>query len=286
MMANAAGGALAALGVVLFAAGVRGVGALEPGAARVGPPRLARERFTPMARRAGLGAGVALAALVVTGWPVGAVLAGVAAVALPPVVGGAASVHASVAKTEAVAAWAEMLRDTMAGAAGIEEAITASAPSAPLPIRAAVVRLAARLEHHERLAPSLRAFAAELADPGGDVVAVALLLATQHHGGDLGGMLSRLVVSARAEAAMRLRVETGRTRTRTAVRVVVATTLGFAGLLVVSNRAFLAPYEDPLGQAWLLVVGMIFGLGLHVMHRLAQIDDRPRLLARQATGGQ
>ena len=39
-----------------------------------------------------------------------------------------------------------MLRDTMAGAAGLEQAIAATAAVAPLPIRAEVATLAVRLE--------------------------------------------------------------------------------------------------------------------------------------------
>ena len=62
---------------------------------------------------------------------------------------------AGTAKVEAIAGWAEMLRDTMAGAAGLEQAIIASAAVAPLPVRRSVATLAARLEH-DRLAPALR----------------------------------------------------------------------------------------------------------------------------------
>ena len=52
----------------------------------------------------------------------------------------------AVGRIEAVAGWSEMLRDTMAGAAGLEQAIVATATVAPLPIRAEVATLAVRLE--------------------------------------------------------------------------------------------------------------------------------------------
>src|SRR3546814_5859246 len=50
------------------------------------------------------------------------------------------------ARTEAIAAWTEMLRDTMSGAHGLEEAVTTSAIVAPAPIRREVTALAVRLE--------------------------------------------------------------------------------------------------------------------------------------------
>lgn len=44
--------------------------------------------------------------------------------------GGGAERRAFIRRTEAVAAWTERVRDTMAGAAGLEEAIVATAPVA------------------------------------------------------------------------------------------------------------------------------------------------------------
>ena len=117
-----------------------------------------------------MGAVVVVAAL--TGWPVAAVLAGLGAWALPSVLGGAKERAREVARTEAIAGWAEMLRDTLSAAAGLEQAIVATASVAPLPIRDEVVALAGRLEA-ERLVPALRRFADDLADPTGDLVVAA-----------------------------------------------------------------------------------------------------------------
>ncbi len=108
-------------------------------------------------------------------------------------------------------------------AAGLEQAIIATAPVAPLPIRAEVVTLAVRLEG-ERLAPALRAFADEVADPTGDLVVAALVLAAEHQAQRLGELLGSLAAAARDQATMRLRVEAGRARTRTSVKVVVGVT--------------------------------------------------------------
>ena len=120
--------------------------------------RLARRRAAPpdspaasgaKVERANLRIGLAVGAAVVvgaaTGWPVGAVLAGLAGWGAPGLLGGAKRHQAAVGRIEAVAGWAEMLRDTMAGSAGLEQAIVATAPLAPLPIRAEVATLAVRL---------------------------------------------------------------------------------------------------------------------------------------------
>lgn len=215
---------------------------------------------------------------VLTGWTAGAALAGLAAAVVPRALGDAAAPADAVRRAEAVATWAEMLRDTMAAAAGIEEAITSTAAVAPLAIRPEVQRLATRLERG-RLRPALEGLAADLDDPAADLVVTSLLLASEHHARDLGALLGALATSARAEAAMVLRVEAGRSRLRTAARVVTVTTLGFALLLVLFNRDFLAPYDDALGQAWLLVVGGLFALGVRELGRMARIAAPPRLLA-------
>jgi hypothetical protein len=85
--------------------------------------------------------------VLLTGWPVGALLAGLVAAVVPGTLGRIRQEADTVARTEAVAAWTEMLRDTLAAAAGLEEAIAATATAAPEPIRPEVQRLGRRLDH-------------------------------------------------------------------------------------------------------------------------------------------
>lgn len=252
------------------------------------PPR----RWVSLTRRrarqtltAHVAVGVLAGAVVflLTGWVVGGALAGLGAALLPHTLRETGARHGAVARSEAVASWAEMLRDTMAGAAGIEEAVTATAPVAPLAIRDDVMALASMLER-ERLDTALREFAERLQDPAADLVVAALTLASQRHARDLGALLGALAGAARHEAAMVLRVEAGRSRLRTATRVVTATTLGFAGLLMTLSRDFLQPYDDALGQAWLLVVGALFAAAIWQLHRMARIASAPRLLASRLAG--
>ena len=272
-------GAGVGFGVVLLAGGLRGV---EP-AAR--PPRVAvATRLEGMTLRLALGVGAGVMMALLTGWPVGALLVAGLGFAGPSLFHSASAQRAAVARSEAVAGWAEMLRDTMAGAAGIEQAITATAAVAPAPIREEVQALAIRLER-ERLAPALRAFAASVADPTCDLVVAALVLASEKQARRLGELLGTLAASARDQASMRLRVEAGRARTRTAVRVITFTTLGFALSLVVLNRGYLEAYDSAVGQLVLAVVGSCFGAGLYWLGSMARAGTPERFLAAETAGG-
>ena len=63
-----------------------------------------------------------------------------------------------------------------------------------------------------------------MADPTCDLVVAALILAAEHQAQRLGELLGSLAAAARDQATMRLRVEAGRARTRTSVKVIVGAT--------------------------------------------------------------
>lgn len=228
-----------------------------------------------------IGAAVAVGVLtgVTTGWVVGAVLAGLAVWALPRILGRDPEHARRIARIEAIATWTEMLRDTLSAASGLEQAILATAPLAPTAIRGEITDLAARIEHGDRLAPSLRTLADQLADPTGDLVIAALALAAEQQARQLADLLASLAQSAREQASMRMRVEAGRTRTRTSVRVIVGTTLSFALAVVVLNRAYLAAYDGVTGQLVLLGIGVLFGLGFAWLARIATVAQPDRFLS-------
>jgi hypothetical protein len=264
-------GAGVGLGVLLVIAGLRG---RIPDLRGVGQ-RLARRMDRPMLRL-GLGAGAGVLVGVATGWPVGGLLAAGFAAAAPDLVGGGRARRAAIARIEALATWAEMLRDTLAGAAGIEQAISATATAAPLPIRPQVLSLSARLER-DRLVPALEAFADEVADPTCDLVVTALILASRRQARRLGELLGALARAARDDATMRLRVEASRARVRTSVQVVVTVTLAMAGGLVIANRGYLAPYRSALGQLVLAAVGGLFAAALWWLARIGRPEAPVRL---------
>ena len=137
-------GALFALGLVTFAVAMRPVAPGETPERRHRPP--VRTRVENLVLRLALGIGVAVVVGVITRWPMAALLLGLAGFLAPSLLGGEAQRKAKLDRVEGIAAWAEMLRDTMAGAGGLEQSIIACSGVAPLPIRKEVLGLAARLE--------------------------------------------------------------------------------------------------------------------------------------------
>ena len=265
-------------GLLLLIMGWRGVNPTRP-------RRLELRRQTGAhgdqrrALRVGAAIVVGLLTGLATGWVVGAVLAGLAVWALPRVLGRDPEHARRVARIEAVATWTEMLRDTLSAAAGLEQAILATAPLSPSAIRGEITELAARIENGERLAFALRALADQLADPTGDLVISALVLAAEQQARQLGDLLGSLAHAAREQASMRMRVEAGRARTRTSVRVIVATTLGFAVAVVLLNRPYLVAYDSVGGQVVLLVIGAFFSLGFAWLVRIARVTEPTRFLS-------
>ena len=270
-------GAVVGLGVLLVALGLRGTPPREPRPARPLPAWLA-ERLL-------LRAALSLAALVVvwliTGWPAAGVIGAVGAAAAPSLAGARARRSAAVARIEAIAAWAEQLRDVMAAAAGIQEAIVATGPLAPAPIRDEVRRLVDRIStRRERLRPALERFADELAHPLGDMVVTSLLLASERQG-RLGDLLSEVARSARQTATMRLRVEAARARTYVTTRLIVGITVLISAWLLVFRREYLAPFDTAGGQVMLIVIGAVFfGAGV-LMRRMAEPNEPARLLSSE-----
>ncbi len=273
------------VGLLLVIIGWRGVDAnRRSGLFRRGQTRRAQAapRDQRQALRGGLAVAVGVLTGVATGWVVGAVLAGLAVWTLPRVLGRDPEHARRVARIEAIATWTEMLRDTLSAAAGLEQAILATAPLAPPAIRGEITDLAVRIENGDRLAPSLRHLADQLADPTGDLVIAALVLAAEQQARQLGDLLGSLAHTAREQASMRMRVEAGRARTRTSVRVIVGTTLCFAVAVVLLNRPYLSAYDSATGQIVLLGIGVLFGLGFAWLVRVARVAEPERFLSLAA----
>ncbi|MFD4644783.1 type II secretion system F family protein [Streptomyces sp. NPDC058441] len=226
-----------------------------------------------------LAAAVAAALTVaLTGWPVAGLLALLGVLTLPRLLGRDRDAAARTARLEAVAIWAEMLRDTLSAAAGLEQAILATAPVAPPALREETARLAARIDGGQPLGQALRAFADEVDDATCDMVTAALVMAAERQARQLAGMLGQLAAATREQVTMRLKTEAGRGRVRTSVRVITCTTLGMAAGLVVLNRAYLDPYASAQGQVVLALVGGLFAVAFWWLMKIATVEEEPRVL--------
>ena len=241
-------------------------------------PGPVRTRWSPvLARREAawlaFGLGSALGAYALTGWIAGGVLAGVAVAVSARGRAVERERAAGVETTRAAAAWAGMLRSTLAAASGVEEAILATAPIAPARIRTETMALAARMRGLEPLEPALKDFAAALGDnPTADLVVSALILSTKRQARDLGAVLDAVAAAARADAAMRNDVEASRARLRAQKRVIGFVVLGLGAYLFIGFRGFLSAYDTPTGQVVLLALGAVAGLSLLGYQRMGAID--------------
>ncbi len=221
-----------------------------------------------------------LVILAVTGWPVAAVATFAAVLRGRTLLGGDGQRATSIARTQAIASWTEMIRDNMAGAAGLEQALMATGDVAPAPIAAEVRRFARRLED-TALPDALALLGDDIDHPSADLVVAALANAARMEGRDLGALLSRLAESIRGDVRMRLRVEVGRARIRTSARIVVGVTVFTIVFMYVFSRQLLDVYDTPTGQLWLLVVLGIFGLGAWMLNHYSQIEMPERFSARR-----
>lgn len=221
-----------------------------------------------------------LVVFAVTGWLVPSVATGVIVVFGHRIRRERAERDEFIVRTESIASWTEMIRDNMAAAAGLEQALIASSRLAPEPIKDEVARFIDRTETMS-LVDALALLGDDLDNPSSDMVVVALTNAVRMQARELGPLLSRLAETIRSEVRMRTRIEVGRARIRTSARIVVATTVALVAFLFVFSRNLLNAYDTLEGQLWLLVVLAVFGAGLWMMRHLAKIETPARFSARR-----
>jgi Flp pilus assembly protein TadB len=263
-------GLLASVGVWIAVAGAVGV--------RVRDRAPVDVDWTRIALRAGLVALSWALSWALTGWPMAGVIGAAVAMTVPMLVSAREARAAALEKTAALATWADMLRDTMSGHAGLNQAIAVTANVAPQSIRTEVRALAVRAER-QSLSTALRTFAAEVANPVADLIVAALVIADERQARDLTRLLSEIAASAREQAAMRMRVETGRARTYAQSQALVGITLSLVILLLLFSPEFLQPYDSFGGQMVLAIIGALFAGALFGLVELGRPVETPRLLA-------
>ena len=244
------------------------------------PPRVVggRSIVQRLGRRTLAAIAVGLVVLALTQWPVAALACGALVIAGPALLGGAKAEREAMSRLEGLATWTESLRDTIAGAVGLEQAIPATAYAASPAIRSQLLLVVDRLRVRTPLPIALRRLADDLDDPSADMVVAALILNARLRGPGLRQVLTSLSESARAELEMRQRVTAARSSTRRSSQIVIVFSLAVIGLITVANPAFVAPYDTPTGQVVLLGVAACFAGGFFWMKRLSGIDTPARFL--------
>ncbi|HET6651727.1 MAG TPA: type II secretion system F family protein [Nocardioides sp.] len=267
-------GAVVGGGVVLL---VNGLTRHEASAVAKPPSGLGR-RLRAFGTRLPIAIGVGLLVLLVTRWIVAAVATGLLILFWDALFGGAGAEKRGIAKIEALAAWTESLRDTVAGAVGLEQAIPATAYAASPIIAGELSTMADRLRVRVPLPVALQRFAEDMDDASADLIIAALILNSRLRGPGLREVLTSLSESARAELDMRQRVSAGRRSTRRSVQIVVGVTLTFVFGLRIFNPGYVEPYGSPVGQVVLLIVIGVFAAGVMWLRRLSRFETPERFL--------
>lgn len=273
LLAVAAG---ALLGLGLFTAVLAVVGLPQRPAGRPTRRRASMQQRTSRLVR-GIGAG--LVALLLTRWVVAGVALGLLAAYWDRIAGSSTLEKQAINRLEALASWTESLRDTIAGAIGLEQAIPATAANAGASIRPSLNLLVDRLRIREPLPDALMAFSDDLDDASADVVCAALILNARLRGPGLRDVLTALASSIREELDMRRRIEAGRRSIRRSVRIVLLIVLGVMGMMTVLNRQYVAPFDSAMGQLVLLGVAVLLFGGLFWLRSLAAPSHADRFLA-------
>ena len=267
-------GALTGGALFLCVAAIRGLPVRPP---NQGPGPLERGLRQVYSWR-GLTAVIAgLLVLFATRW----VVAGIAVVLLVfswKGLGGAAAERAAMARLEALAMWTESLRDTIAGAVGLEAAIPASIRVADASIQGPLLALVDRLHTRVPMHEALRRFAEVLADPSSDLIIAALIINSRLRGPGLRDLLGSLAGSVREELDMRRRVNAQRQATRRSAQIVIGISVGMALGLAIFDKSMLSKYDSTIGQVILACVCGVYAVGIIWLRRLANFAQPERLL--------
>lgn len=278
-------GVAAGGGLALLAIAVRGLPA-KPAHEKQKASQRASELISFIGRRGSAAIGVGLVVLLLTRWAVAGIAAGILVFFWDKLFGGAAEERGQMRRVEALAAWTESLRDTIAGAVGLEQAIPASARAAAPVLRPHLDALVDRLRARTPLPEALQVLADEIDDASADIIVAALILNAKLRGPGLRHVLGALAKSAREEVDMRQRVMAQRASTRRSVQIVVAVSVAFVLGLSIFNRDFVEPYGTAVGQAVLALVCGLFALGFWWLRKLSTVETPDRFLVKDEPGVQ
>jgi hypothetical protein len=218
--------------------------------------------------------------LIVTGWIVVAVSVALLVAAIPGIGRPYIQTRNEQELVDGIATWTEQLRDTLAGAHGLEQAIVATSVHAPLVLQAHVKKLASFIGYGS-LEDGIRRFGDDLDNSTADFVVAALVTASQHQARDLGMLLTQIAQCARDESKMRSRVWVGRARTRSAIKIIATVIASFVLGLFTFNRTYLQPYSSIQGQVVLSAILGVFAVSLSLMQSMAKIIEPERFVRRR-----
>lgn len=234
-------------------------------------------------RAVGGGLGVSALLAFVSGWVVPAVAAGLCvgiSVARTSNSGSEHSGTRSGSPLEALASWVESVRDLMSAGEQPIGAISASVPAASPEIQPAVRQLAHALVH-DNPASACAAFADEIDDPVGDLIALGLTLAIER-GARTVSVFDALAAQARHAVERRRLVDAERAPIRREATLLIALMLGLFGAVLLSGRSsYLAAYDSVTGQVVLAGAVVVFAALVERTRSLAMFPAPARIMVAQ-----
>ena len=231
-----------------------------------------------------LGAGLFILGLIlalITGWVVTIVIVPLIGLGVPYLIGKTER-SVDIAKLEAMEEWTRSLSGILTAGAGLEQALVATWRSTPTALKPEVSRLVARLRARWTTEAALRAFADDLDDPTGDIIASSLLLGAQRRGDGLATILEGLAESTALDIRSRRQVEADAAKPRTTARwVTIITAVVLIGLFLTGT--YVEPYKSGVGQLVLLGLLGAYGAVLVWMRRVAAGPKPLRFLGGKAS---
>jgi Flp pilus assembly protein TadB len=247
------------------------------------PPRKPRMRPLPRQTQGllAVGAVAGLIAVMVTGWAMALVLVPIAFIGLPALLSSGPA-RSRIERLEAMEEWTRSLSGVLTVGVGLEQALVATMRSTPAAITPEVTRLVARLRARWATEQALRAFADELDDSTGDLVAANLILGARRRGAGLASVLDGLAESVAADVRARRQVEADRAKPRATARWVTIISASVLVVLAVSGT-YVEPYQSPVGQVILAGLLAAYVGTLVWMKRMAIGRELPRFLGTRVT---
>lgn len=276
----AAAGALIVAGVIGLILG------LKP--SPPSPTRSRPTRLKPLTQRSKrllmIGVVGGVLAWLITGWALALLAIPLAVVGVPILLSNSGA-EARIARLEAMEEWTRSLSGVLTVGIGLEQALVATQRSTPAAIKGEVGRLVARLRSRWDTEDAVRAFADDLDDATGDLVAANLILAARRRGAGLAQVLESLAESVSADVRARRQIEADRAKPRATARWVTIISVGVLVVLAISGT-YVEPYRSPLGQVILVTLLTAYVATLVWMKRMAIGKPLARFLsAPHAAGG-
>lgn len=255
---------------------------------RRGPSRRLSRGYAVLSPRSRLllvaGFAAGLLVWLVTGWLVAVLVLPVAFAGLPVLLL-APQGDTPIARLEAMEEWTRSLAGVLTVGVGIEQALIATARSTPDAIRPEVLTLVARLRARWGTVDALRAFADDLDDATGDLIAASLLLGATRRGNGLVSVLEGLAATVADDVRIRRAIEADRAKPRTTARWVTMITVGVL-VLFSFNGSYIAPYGSGIGQLVLVLLLASYTGALLWLRQMAAGTKLPRFIGAKVAAQQ